>query len=105
MVVVKMTRLGVAHGAKSQIDGNEGVMSDGVDTYCGVKYGEHDLDKVVESARKVTEKLGDETYLGFHEEAIYSLEEMLLTRYHMHRQVYGHRTRVATPSRRHLPAS
>jgi HD superfamily phosphohydrolase len=64
--------------------------------YCGVKYGEYDLDKLVESARKVTEKLGDETYLGFHEEAIYSLEEMLLARYHMHRQVYGHRTRVAT---------
>jgi HD superfamily phosphohydrolase len=64
--------------------------------YCGVKYGEYDLDKVVESALKVTEKLGDETYLGFNEEAIYSLEEMLLARYHMHRQVYGHRTRVAT---------
>jgi HD superfamily phosphohydrolase len=55
-------------------------MSDGVDTYCGVKYGEYDLDKVVESARKVTEKFGDEAYLGFHEEAIYSLQEMLLTR-------------------------
>lgn len=64
--------------------------------FCGVKYGEYDLDKVVESARRVKERLGDETYLGFDEEAIYSLEEMLLARYHMHRQVYGHRTRVAT---------
>lgn len=64
--------------------------------YCGVKYGEYDLDKVVESACTVKENLGDETYLGFDKDAIYSLEEMLLARYHMHRQVYGHRTRVAT---------
>jgi hypothetical protein len=61
-----------------------------------VKYGEYDIAKVVESAREVTESFGVETFLGFDISGVYALEEMLLARYHMHRQVYGHRTRVAT---------
>lgn len=64
--------------------------------YCGVKYGEYDLSKVVESTREIREALGGSTFLGFDISGIYALEEMLLARYHMHRQVYGHRTRVAT---------
>lgn len=64
--------------------------------YCGVKYGEYDLDKVVETAREVTPTLGSEVFLGFDHQGVFSLEEMLLARYHMHRQVYGHKTRVAT---------
>ncbi len=64
--------------------------------YCGVTYGKFDLDKVVESALVITERFGPNTYLGFHLSGIYALEEMLLARYHMHRQVYGHRTRIAT---------
>jgi HD superfamily phosphohydrolase len=63
--------------------------------YCGVEYGRYDLEKVVESARGIPE-VGKRSRLAFHEEGIYALEEMLLARYHMHRQVYGHRTRVAT---------
>lgn len=63
--------------------------------FCGVKYGEYDLHKIVESARSVPE-FGDKTALGFHEDAIYALEEMVLARHHMHRQVYGHKTRLAT---------
>jgi HD superfamily phosphohydrolase len=63
--------------------------------FCGVKYGEYDLHKIVESARAVPE-FGDKTALGFHEDAIYALEEMVLARHHMHRQVYGHKTRLAT---------
>jgi HD superfamily phosphohydrolase len=59
---------------------------------CGVNYGRYDLDKIVETARTVS--AGGETYLAFHEDGIYALEEMLLARYHMHRQVYGHKTRV-----------
>ena len=62
--------------------------------YCGVDYGRFDMHKVVESARRV-EDLGG-TYLGFHEEGVYAVEGLLLARYHMHRQVYGHRTRIAT---------
>jgi uncharacterized protein len=64
--------------------------------YCGVKYGEFDLAKIIESARAVTPSLGSESFLGFHEQGVFPIEEMLLARYHMHRQVYGHKTRVAT---------
>lgn len=62
--------------------------------FCGVNYGKFDMHKVVESMRKAEDISGD--YLGFDEEGIYAVEELLLARYHMHRQVYGHRTRVAT---------
>jgi len=61
--------------------------------YCGVNYGRYDLSKVIESSMPFTDEFGD-TYLAFHEDGIYALEEMLLARYHMHRQVYGHKTRV-----------
>ena len=64
--------------------------------FCGVEYGRYDLDKVIETARVHRSTVGHRTSLAFHEEGIYALEEMLLARYHMHRQVYGHRTRVAT---------
>lgn len=63
--------------------------------YCGVEYGLYDLDKVIESARVATEVPG-RTSLAFHEDGIFVLEAMLLARYHMHRQVYGHKTRIAT---------
>lgn len=62
--------------------------------FCGVNYGRYDLDKVIEAARLVTRQDGE--YLAYHPEGIFALEEMLLARYHMHRQVYGHKTRVAT---------
>lgn len=64
--------------------------------YCGVKYGQYDLDKTVETAREVKPTLGQQVFLGFSDQGVFSLEEMLLARYHMHRQVYGHKTRVAT---------
>lgn len=60
--------------------------------FCGVNYGRYDLDKMVETARAVS--AAGETYLGFHLDGLYALEEMLLARYHMHQQVYGHKTRV-----------
>ncbi len=62
--------------------------------FCGVNYGRYDLDKLVESARLVTRTDGD--YLAYHPDGVFALEEMLLARYHMHRQVYGHKTRLAT---------
>lgn len=62
--------------------------------FCGVNYGRYDLDKVIESARYKHDVAGSK--LAYHLDGIYALEEMLLARYHMHRQVYGHRTRVAT---------
>jgi uncharacterized protein len=62
--------------------------------FCGVNYGRFDLDKLIESARALPSL--DESYLGFHEDGIFAVEEMLLARYHMHRQVYGHKTRIGT---------
>jgi HD superfamily phosphohydrolase len=62
--------------------------------YCGVRYGEYDLDKIVESARLVSRR--DASYLAYHRDGIFAVEAMLLARHHMHRQVYGHRTRVVT---------
>lgn len=62
--------------------------------YCGVNYGRFDIDKLIESARFQDDVAGSK--LAYHTDGIYALEEMLLARYHMHRQVYGHRTRVAT---------
>lgn len=62
--------------------------------YCGVNYGRYDLDKIIETARSFSDPVTGETYLAYHEDGIFSIEEMLLARYHMHRQVYGHKTRV-----------
>ena len=54
--------------------------------FCGVNYGRYDLDKVVESARLFDDAIANETYLAFHQDAIFALEEMLVARYHMNRQ-------------------
>lgn len=62
--------------------------------YCGVEYGRYDIDKVIESARLV--RKSDGQYLAYHRDGVFAIEGMLLARYHMHRQVYGHKTRLAT---------
>jgi HD superfamily phosphohydrolase len=62
--------------------------------YCGVNYGRFDLHKVMESARRASDPSG--SVLAFHRDGIYAVEELLLARHHMHRQVYGHKTRIAT---------
>jgi HD superfamily phosphohydrolase len=58
-----------------------------------VNYGRYDLDKIIESAQSLEDPTTGETYLAYHEDCVYAIEEMLLARYHMHRQVYGHKTR------------
>lgn len=62
--------------------------------YCGVEYGRYDIDKVIESAKLVPRS--DGSYLAYHRDGVFAIEGMLLARYHMHRQVYGHKTRLAT---------
>ena len=62
--------------------------------YCSVKYGRYDIDKVIEAARLV--RKSDGQYLAYHRDGVFAIEGMLLARYHMHRQVYGHKTRLAT---------
>lgn len=62
--------------------------------HCFVKYGEFDLQKILDSPVSI-HSAGVEQ-LGFEEDAVWALEQMLLARHHMHRQVYGHPTRLGT---------
>lgn len=63
--------------------------------YAGVRYGQFDLARLIGTATVIHD--GEhQTYLGFHEGGVWAVEGLLLARHHMHRQVYGHKTRVAT---------
>ncbi len=63
--------------------------------FAGVKYGTYDLDKVIESLSPVDISRNDQQ-LGIREEGIYSIEQLLLAKYHMNVQVYQHRLRRIT---------
>ena len=54
--------------------------------FTGVKYGEYDLEKVIESFLIDTNET--ETALSISSKGIYALEQLLLARYHMTQQVY-----------------
>jgi HD superfamily phosphohydrolase len=62
--------------------------------YCGVEYGRYDLAKLIEAARVVGEP-GSQG-LAYHRDGVFAIEGLLLARYHMHRQVYGQKTRLGT---------
>jgi HD superfamily phosphohydrolase len=63
--------------------------------YAGVKYGQYDLSKIVESATRIgSDESG--TQLGFTADGVWAVEGLLLARHHMWRQVYAHKTRLAT---------
>ena len=57
--------------------------------YAGVKYGQYDLEQIIESCR--IEKDRNTTLFVISNEGIYALEQLLLARYHMTQQVYWHR--------------
>jgi uncharacterized protein len=63
--------------------------------FAGVKYGEYDLDKIVNSVRTISPG-SPQSQLGFDADGVWAVEGMLMARHHMHRQVYGHKTRLAT---------
>jgi uncharacterized protein len=66
------------------------------DTYfAGAEYGRYDLPRLIESARIVGTR-DTQTYLGFDIGGLWAVEGLLLARHHMWRQVYGHKTRLAT---------
>jgi uncharacterized protein len=66
------------------------------DTYfAGAEYGRYDLPRLIESARIVGSR-ETQTYLGFDIGGLWAVEGLLLARHHMWRQVYGHKTRLAT---------
>lgn len=63
--------------------------------FAGVSYGQYDLQRLVDTVAVINPG-GAETYLGFRAAGLWAVEGLLLARHHMHRQVYGHKTRVAT---------
>jgi HD superfamily phosphohydrolase len=66
------------------------------DTYfTGAKYGLYDIDRVIESATIIGSPEA-QTFLGFDIGGLWAVEGLLLARHHMWRQVYGHKTRLAT---------
>lgn len=63
--------------------------------FAGVKYGEYDLERVIDSARIIAPRSA-QTQLGFDADGLWAVEGLLMARHHMHRQVYGHKTRLST---------
>lgn len=63
--------------------------------FAGVNYGRYDLGRIIDSARVITPD-SRQNQLGFDADGLWAVEEMLMARHHMHRQVYGHKTRLAT---------
>jgi HD superfamily phosphohydrolase len=63
--------------------------------FAGVSYGTYDLQRLIDTV-DVINPGGAESYLGFKADGLWAVEGLLVARHHMHRQVYGHKTRVAT---------
>jgi len=63
--------------------------------FAGVNYGRYDLDRIIDSVRVIAPRSA-QTQLGFNADGLWAVEELLLARHHMHRQVYRHKTRLAT---------
>jgi uncharacterized protein len=63
--------------------------------FAGVENGHYDLDRIVDTAT-VIDREQPESFLGFEQDGVWAVEALLLARHHMHRQVYGHKTRIAT---------
>lgn len=55
--------------------------------FAGVKYGEYDLEKLIESCLIANRP---ETPFALNSEGLYALEQFMLARYHMKQQVYWH---------------
>ena len=62
--------------------------------FAGVAYGRYDLGRLIDTVTVINPG-GAESYLGFDADGLWAVEGLLLARHHMHRQVYGHKTRIA----------
>jgi len=60
--------------------------------YCGVNYGNYDLDKML-NALCICESSNGDWQLGISSEGVYAVEEFVYARYWMFLQVYFHKTR------------
>jgi hypothetical protein len=63
--------------------------------FAGTTYGVYDIDRLIESATIIGSR-ETQTFLGFDIGGLWAVEGLLLARHHMWRQVYGHKTRLAT---------
>jgi HD superfamily phosphohydrolase len=63
--------------------------------YAGVTYGQYDLGRILDTITIINPGKLDEQ-LGFEADGVEAVELLLLARHHMHRQVYGHKTRIAS---------
>lgn len=63
--------------------------------YAGVTYGQYDIGRILDTMTVINSGKRDEQ-LGFEADGVEALELFLLARHHMHRQVYGHKTRIAS---------
>jgi uncharacterized protein len=62
--------------------------------FTGVKYGEYDLEKILESMIHTSD--GNQHFLGIKEEGVYAIEQYILAKHHMNTQVYRHKIRSIT---------
>ena len=60
--------------------------------FCGVRYGNFDLDQVIATVRPLTDGDGDGHRLGIDAEGLHAVEGLILARYYMFTQVYFHVT-------------
>jgi len=63
--------------------------------YCGVKYGEYDLDRLISSLTVNKNEQENTLQLAIKSSGIQALEEFIIARYFMFIQVYFHRSRKA----------
>src|SRR5687768_12753178 len=65
--------------------------------FCGVPYGEVDVDRLLHALVLLRDPISGKTELGVHEKGIASLESLLFAKYQMFRNVYWHHAvRAAT---------
>ena len=64
--------------------------------YCGVAYGIYDMARLHNALERIDDS--PDSYIGLASDGIDALEQFLLARYHMTRQVYRHRVRLITDS-------
>lgn len=63
-------------------------------TAVGVSYGQYDLDRIINTLTAIED--GEDSVIGFRQEGIEAVEQLLIARYHMNAQVYQHRIRLIT---------
>ena len=65
--------------------------------FCGVQYGQYDIDRLHHTIRSCTDIAGTgKSHLGIREGGIEATEQFLQARYYMHAQVYSHEVRRCT---------